>query len=232
MPTRTVDEIASRQRAIGAGLALLVVALTYRVNGFDDLARWWAAGTAILLGVVLADALGEVRSLLPTPGLAPLAVVAALTAIAGCVPETDQLAIAAVIPSVVVLLEVVLRSQVGLEWYAVAAASVAWAGLFGATGRTSALAGALFAWWPVVLVPLVHRLRPIAGQRRAIAVGAIGAVAAVVMARTGGIADSGTTAGLVALAAAAVSLPLAVTVAAGGRSATSTDQPSSGSATG
>ena len=72
---------------------------------------------------------------------------------------------------------------------AVAAAAIGWGGMFGATGRQSALAGALFAWWVVLLPTFLHAMRPIGDQRRAIAVVFVAGVAAVVFARTGGLTD-------------------------------------------
>ena len=204
------DEAVSRRRALGAAVGLAVVIVTYGASGLGDSSRWWAAAAAILVAVALADLLLDVRRLLPVPGVAPLTLVAALVGIGLCVPETDQIPIAALLPLVVVGLEVVGRRQVGIEWYAVAAASVLWAGMFGATGRQSALVGALFAWWAVALVPLVHAVRPLKSTAAGVAVAAIGAVAVAVMARTGGIADTGAAAWLSAVVAAAVSFGLAL----------------------
>ena len=157
--------MTSRRRALGAGIGLAVVVATYGASGLGDSSRWWAAAATVLVAVALADLLPTVRELLPIPGVAPLTLVAALGAIYLCVPETDQIPVAAIVPVVVVVLELVGRRQVGLEWYAVAAASVLWAGMFGAAGRQSALIGALFAWWAVVLLPLVNGLRRLPSGR-------------------------------------------------------------------
>lgn len=220
-------------RAIGAGIGLAVVLVTYGASGVGDDGRWWAALVAIGLAVVLADALAVVRRLLPIPGVAPLTVVAVLVAVYLCVPETDQVPVAAIVPVAVVVMEIVGRRQVGIEWYAMAAASVGWAGLFGASGRQSALVGALFSWWAVVLLPLVRLLwSPVwphvrtrlwhsrssecdepAGTGRgtvvAVIVAVIGAVSAGVMARTGGIDDSASVAWVAAAVIAVVSLVVA-----------------------
>jgi hypothetical protein len=204
------DVMTSRRRALGAGIGLAVVIVTYGPSVLGDSSRWWAAAATVLVAVALADLLPAVRQLLPIPGVAPLTIVAALVAIYLCVPETDQIPVAAILPVVVVALELVGRRQVGLEWYAVSAASVLWAGMFGATGRQSALIGALFAWWAVALLPLVHAARPIPTKVAAVAVAAIGAIAVVVMARTGGIASTGGAAWLAAGVMAAVSFGLAV----------------------
>ena len=209
-------------RALAAGIGLSIIALTYGASGLGDPGRWWAAFVAIGLAVAAVDVLPGVRRLLPVPGLAPLTIVAALVAVYLCVPETDQIPIAAFVPVVVVALEVVGRRQVGVEWYAVAATSVLWAGMFGATGRQSALVGALFAWWAVALLPLVHAVRPIRSVGAGVVVAVIGAGAAFVMARTGGIADTGSTAWIAAATVAVVSFLVAIAAAnvLGGKSQT------------
>ena len=200
----------SARQALGAGVGLAVVVTTYAASGYGEGSRWWAAALTILLAIALVDLLADVRRLLPVPGVAPLTLLAALVGMYLCVPETDQMAVAAILPVLVVVLEVFGRRQLPVEWYAVAAASVLWAGMFGATGRQSALVGALFAWWAVALVPLVHAVRPIRSVMAGVVVAALGAVAVAVVARTGGIADSGTAAVVAAAIAAAVSFGLAV----------------------
>ena len=211
-----VDVVTSRRRALGAGIGLAVVVATYGASGLGDSSRWWAAAATVLVAVALADLLPTVRELLPIPGVAPLTLVAVLGAIYLCVPETDQIPVAAIVPVVVVALELVGRRQVGLEWYAVAAASVLWAGMFGAAGRQSALIGALFAWWAVVLLPLVNGLRRLpsgrVGTTTAVIIAVIGAVSAAVMARTGGIAATGGDAWLAAVTLAVVSLLVSLVV--------------------
>ena len=202
----------SAARAIGAGVGLLVVVLAYDVSGLGGTDRYWAAGAAILVAVLVADGLSDLRSLVPTPGLMPAALLVTLAAIFLCVPETDQIPVAMIIPSVVLVVELLQQKQMGLEWYAVAAASIGWAGMFGATGRPSALVGALFAWWPIVLPMLVNAVRPIRSALDATLIVAVGAVAAVVMARTGGIADSWSAVAVSVLGAVVVSAGLAALI--------------------
>lgn len=214
------DPAAQRRRAAAAGIGLAIVVTTYGASGYGDGDRYWAAGATVLLAVVLADALVELRALVRIPGLAPLTILAALVAAAACVPETDQMAVAALLPFVVLALELVQRRQVGIEWYAVAAASVAWAAMFGATGRQSALAGALFAWWAVLLPVAVHMVRPIRSAVQAWIIASLGAVAAVAMARTGGIADTWSAVIVSAVVAAGVSFAVAYAVVTMGLGAT------------
>jgi hypothetical protein len=197
---------------IGAGIGLLIVVLTYSVSSLGATDRYWAAGAAILVAVLVADGLTGLCSIAPTPGLVPAALLATLAAIFLCVPETDQIPVAMIVPGVVLAAELLQRRQMGIEWYAVAAASVGWAGMFGATGRQSALAGALFAWWPIVLPMLVNLVRPIRSALDASLVIAVGALAALVMARTGGIADSSSVVVVSVLGAVVVSVGLAALI--------------------
>lgn len=210
------DARASQRRALAAGIGLAIVVTTYGASRYGQGDHYWAAGMTILLAVVLADALPQLRSLVRIPGLGPLAIIAVLVAAAACVPETDQMAVAALLPFVVFALEVVQRRQVGVEWYALAAASVGWTAMFGATGRQSALAGALFAWWPVLLPVIVHFVRPIRSTVQAWIIASLGAVAAVAMARTGGIADGWAAIIVSVVVAAGVSLAVAYAVVASG----------------
>ena len=212
------------RRAIGAAVGLAVVVTTYGPSGMGSSSRQWAAVVAIGIAIAVAELLPSVRSLLPIPGVAPLTIVGALAAIYLCVPETDQVPIAAIVSIAVVLMEVIGRRQIGIEWYAIAAASVGWAGLFGASGRQSALIGALFAWWAVLLLPIVQILWPLrrtlgdeqrASDRstlKAVVIAAVAALSVSLMARTGGIAESTGRAVLAGAVIATVSLLISFAV--------------------
>jgi hypothetical protein len=219
------DDVMSRRRALGAGIGLAIVIATYGPSGLGDAGRWWAAGATIVVAVLLVDLIADLCRLMPIPGTASLTIVAALLAIYLCVPETDQIPVAAFVPVALVGMELVSRRQMGLEWYAVAAASVGWAGLLGATGRQSALVGAIFAWWAVALVPLVHMVRPLPSKAAGLLVAAIGAVSVVVMARTGGIAETAEAAWLAAALIAAASFGIALILVSSIRHDASTTKP-------
>lgn len=208
------DAERSHRRAVAAGIALTVLALTYTTSSLGDETRFWVTIVALGVAVLLPDALDTLRTSLPMPGLVPLALVGVLAPIYLCVPETDQIRTAAVIPIGVAAFELLLRRHAGMEWYALAAGSVAWAGLFGATGRQSALVGALFAWWIVGLLPIVSRIRPVRAQTPAVVIIATGGVAATVMARTGGISSSAGDAWIAAAIAGGASLVVGVVIAA------------------
>jgi len=223
-PGRREDsDLILRHRALGAGLGMLVVVLAYEASRFGNPDRWWAAGGAVVIGVALADRLVDVRALLPRPGVAPLTIVAVLFAVFLCVPETDQLPIVALVPVALVFLEIVERRQMPIEWYMVAAAAVGWGAMFGATGRQSALAGALFAWWAVLLPGFISIGWKVASARSALAIAGVGAIAAVVMARTGGIADSWSI--ILASAALCGSISLLAAVAIARKSAVAVEDP-------
>jgi len=205
-------ETGARWRAVGAGIGLAIVIVTYEPARLGDEERWWAAAAVLLLAVLLADLLAGVRRNLRTPGVAPLPILAALAGTYIAVPETDQFGIAALVPVGLVLMEVIERRQLGPEWYAVAAASVGWAGVFGSAGLQRALVAALFAWWAVAILPLVAKMQPIASAWVAIMVAAIGAVGVAAMERTGGTSSSASKAWLASAAAAVGSLCLALAV--------------------
>ena len=224
VPGRGEDsDLILRHRALGAGLGMLVVVLAYEASRFGNPDRWWAAGGAVVIGVALADRLVDVRALLPRPGVAPLTIVAVLLAVFLCVPETDQLPIVALVPVALVSLEIVERRQMPIEWYVVAAATVGWGAVFGATGRQSALAGALFAWWAVLLPGFISIGWNVASARSALAIAGVGAIAAAVMARTGGIADSWSI--ILASVALCGSISLLAAVAIARRSTAAVDDP-------
>lgn len=182
-------ERSDRARAIGAGLAMLVVVLAYGASSLGDPERWWASVVALVVGVLLADGLAALRAMLPVPGMAPLTLVATTFVVTLCVPETDQLPLVVMLPGALVFLEVLARRQFSIEWYVVSSAAIAWGAMFGATGRQSALAGALFAWWVVLLPAIAHLVRPVAELWRALTITGLAFVAASVFARTGGISD-------------------------------------------
>ena len=95
--------------------------------------------------------------------------------------------------------------------HAVAVGIVLWSGLYGATGRESAIVGALFAFWPLVLVVIVCHW-PGRAQPRPMTrwiIGLIGGIAAVAVARTGALEP---TIGP-ALLAVAIALPASLAVA-------------------
>ena len=204
--------------AIGAAVGLAVIATTYDAVGYRD--RQWVAAVVLAIALALVHVLPEVRRLFSFPGLAPASLLLVLIGLYLCVPETNQIRIAAMFPVAVIVLEVVGRRQVGLEWYGVAAAAVFWAGMLGTAGRPSAIVGALFAWWAIcllgvvsVVVGVVRRSRPIRSTPAATLAVLIGTASAWGVARTGGLVEKGTREPMAtAVGAAVVSFALALAI--------------------
>jgi hypothetical protein len=146
-----------------------------------------------------------------TPGEVPALLGLTAIAIYGCVPETGQMRAIGVMLAPLFVIELVARRQSGLLVHAVAAGIVLWSGLYGATGRDSAIVGALFAFWPLVLVVIMchwpGRAQPSPVIRWII--GLIGGIAAVAVARTGALEP---TIGP-ALLAVAIALPVSLVAA-------------------
>jgi hypothetical protein len=146
------------------------------------------------------------------PGEVPALLGLTAMAIYGCVPETDQMPTIGWMIVGLFAIEVVTRTTSAVGVHTLAAAIVLWSGVYGATGRGSAIVGAWFAFWPLVLVVgsmLAFNSQP---PRRWV-IGLIGGMAAIAVARTGAI-DTDTTPALVAVAVAApVSIAAAWAVA-------------------
>lgn len=187
-------------------LAGWVLSESWGPSRLGDPERWWAVAGVLATAGVLAWALPELRRLLPRPGDVPLVLGSVLLAIYLCVPETDQIPRVALVVTVVVIGEAVSRRPLPMVLLAIVAADVMWAGVFGATGRQSALVGMLVAWWPVVLLPLAAAWRPTVVDRgtwfRGLIV-TIGAIAAIGVARTGALEPTVTP----AIVAAAIAIP-------------------------
>jgi hypothetical protein len=147
-----------------------------------------------------------------TPGEIPALLGLAAIAIYGCVPETsDQMQAIGVMLTVLFVIELVTRATSAPLVLIVASAIVLWSGLYGASGRGSAVVGALFAFWPLVLVVVVCHW-PGRTQPRPVTrwiIGLVGGIAAVAVARTGALEP---TVGP-ALVAVAVALPISLAVA-------------------
>jgi hypothetical protein len=125
-----------------------------------------------------------------TPGELPVLLAYATAAITACVPETGQMPTVAWMVVGLLAVELLTRSTSALPVQVTAIGIVLWSGLYGATGRTSAVIGAWFAWWPLLLVVAADRVGGPLTARTRWAIGAIGGAAALAVARTGGIATA------------------------------------------
>jgi hypothetical protein len=147
----------------------------------------------------------------PAPGEVPLLLLWTAVAIYGCVPETDQMVAVGLMIVGLLAIELVTGVRSPPFVHALAAAIVLWSGLYGATGRGSAVVGTWFAFWPLALVALVTLLAGPVRPLVRVVIGAIGGIAALAVARTGGI-DPATGPALVAVA---VAVPVSLAAAFG-----------------
>lgn len=199
---------------VGLVGAWLVLRVSWGPSRLGERERWWAAVGVVLVSVALAWAVPAMRRLLPRPGDVPLVLAGVLVAIFLCVPETDQIVRVAAVVGVLTIGEGVTRRRAPWWLMGPVVAYVMWAGIFGATGRQSALVGALVAWWPMLLLPMLAIWRPAlarTGEWTRGGISLIGFLAAVAVARTGALEP---TIGP-ALAATAIALPVSLATAVG-----------------
>jgi len=129
-------------------------------------------------------------------------------AVYGCVPETDQMREVGVVVVAGAVVEVVRRLPLPAPALVGAWGLVAWSALYGATGRPSALIGGLFA----LVAPVAAGLAARRGFVAAFRVGGVWAVAALVVARTGGIEPTTRPAVVAALVGALVAAAVSALV--------------------
>lgn len=175
---------------LGALAGLAVVALAWDDSDLGSPDHRWAIAAVIGTGAVVGWALRPVSRLLPRAGSFPLVLTPVLAAVYACVPETDQVRPLAAAVGVSLLVELFARAPLPWWWHGVLAWLVLWGAVYGATGRQSAIVGGLFAWWPLVLPLAVALAVPGMASRSEVvpwSIVVIGAVAAVAVARTGGL---------------------------------------------
>lgn len=182
-------EGAGERLAIGALSGLLAVAGSWAASDLGSGDRWWAVPAALAVASLVALALPALGRLLGYPGLVPLALLGWLAAVYGCVPETDHVPAAAVLLAGAAVVEVVTRRCLGYAWWLAGAVAVLWSGLYGATGRPSALVGALFGAWVVLLGPLLALVARLGRTPTLVrwTVVAVGVAAALIVSRTGAL---------------------------------------------
>jgi hypothetical protein len=131
----------------------------------------------------------DARRLLPRPGSTGLTQLAWLAAVYGCVPETDHIPAVGLLIVGMLAVEVVSHEHLPVGWQLGVSGIVLWAGLFGATGRGSAVVGTLFGAWPVLIGPITARCTRLGRAHELVrwSVVGTGAVAALIVARTGAL---------------------------------------------
>lgn len=154
----------------GGGIALALIGSATAV------AWWWA--------------LVACRVWAPWPMVVPSMAMAAATATYLCVPETDHMKGVALLLVGMFAIEAVAAEALPAGWHGLMFAVVLWAGLWGGHWRDSAVVGAVFAGWVLVLPALVARSRRTVTRRRRLMVIAVAAAGTGVVARTGALANS------------------------------------------
>lgn len=176
--------------AAGAGALVLSV----RDVSFAGRDNGWAVVVAVATALAGWWAVPPARAALAAAGGCWWVLLGSAGAVYACVPETDQMREVAVVVAAGGVVEVLRGRQLPAPALVAVFALVEWSALYGATGQARALAGGLFALSPLVAVAVVAALVP--GRRRAgvawlpWAIGATWVAAALVVARTGGIATS------------------------------------------
>jgi hypothetical protein len=197
-------------RLLAAGAVTFLVLLFAR-DVLDGL-WWWVGPSVAAIAVALAFAIPIDQRLLP-PGWTPGLILGVIAINYACVPETDHFVEIAVLPALLIGAE--LWSNRRLPWgvLVATAAFVLWGGVYGATGRESALVGALFSWWPVVTLPCFARWLPTVRTPRLVSLALVIvplASAPAVVSRSGALEP---TVGR-ALSEVAVAAPVSLAVAA------------------
>lgn len=174
-----------------AGAGALVASV--RDASFAGRDNGWAIGAAVAVALAGRWAVPHVRGALAGGGCWWV-LLGSVAAVYGCVPETDHLREVAVVVALGGAVEVLCSRQLPAPALVAAFALVEWSALFGATGQARAIAAGLFALSPLVAVAVVAALAPGRGRPPAAwlpwAVGTTWVLAALVVARTGGIATS------------------------------------------
>lgn len=178
-----------RRTALGAVAGAAAVGASWAASDLGGRPRWWAVAGAIGLAMVLAGSFPAARRLGPQPGWVGLTQLAWLASVYGCVPETDHVVAVGLLIAGVAAVELVAQEQLPVAWQVGIFGVVLWAGLYGATARQSALVGALFGAWPVLIGPLVARFTHLGRAHQLVrwAVTGVGAAAALIVARTGAL---------------------------------------------
>jgi hypothetical protein len=112
-----------------------------------------------VIAVALTVALPIDQRSLP-PGWGPGLLLGVWAIIYACVPETDPIVNLVVIPVALGIVELWANRRVGWGWLYAMAGLIMLTGIYGATGRESALVGALFSWWPVIALACLDRYLP------------------------------------------------------------------------
>ena len=178
-------------RALALLVGLLIVVGSWRTSHLNERDHAWAIAMTIVVALGLNEVVPVAWRLLARPGVLPIVIATSAAAVFLCVPETtEQMGDIGLVIVVGCGVELFHRRQLPVWWHLITVGLVLWGGVYGAYGRQSALVGAFFAQWPVIIVPVVAALLPTLRRVPETVrwlVTAIGAAAALVVARTGAL---------------------------------------------
>ena len=150
-----------RRTVVDLLVGSVAVGLAWNSAGFDQPGMLLASLGAVVAVVTAVVAGSTLEQALPQPCATVLIAVGPWLAIYACVPETsDQMFHVAALLVVLGTTEVALSSRLPWWVHSATVGVVAWAGLYGSSGRSSAVVGAVFALWPFVLLPAALVLAP------------------------------------------------------------------------
>ena len=211
-----------RYNPVIRGLLAVPGALLVTFNAFPYLLQRWSAQLLSLVVVLAVVAAPAVRQLAPASGAYWLMVLMSIGGIYACVPETGHLQSLVLAVVALGLAEVVTGVRWGPGVTSVGVGMLGWAVVYGGTFRDSAVVGGAASFGLLALAPVVvlcsgrQRLSDghVTSDRwRTPAMVMLQAATALIVGRTGGLADSAHTAWvqvLPALAATAVITVLAM----------------------
>lgn len=195
VPSSTPKPVFSAWMRYGIALGVSVLAIATAWNASilsNRSARWVLVATPITC-LLVAWAFPILRQSIRQPGVVPMALASSMAAVYGCVPETDQIPPIALCVAIVLLIELITWRPLPTSWFAGVATIMLIGGLYGATGRQSALIGALFAAWTLVFLPIVELIQPrVRGASETVRwfIAGIGSIGSIVVARTGALQDT------------------------------------------
>lgn len=204
---------STRMVLAGAGGALIVSSAWSATFEFRPLD--WAAVAVVLIAIGLVWAIPILFHAFTSPMYTWVLFAGCLGAVHVCVPENGQTAEIGLLIACAGVAELLMRRRLPAPVWSAAAASVLWAAVFGASGQTRAVIGGVFALVPIIataaLVRPRHAFRPMT-EARQWSIAAIWMTAAWIVARTGGVADTGSAAWVAVGIAVMVAVPSSVMV--------------------
>lgn len=197
----------STRTALAGASGILIVASAWSAT-FESRELDWAVPAVVMVAAGTARAVPVLFHSFTSPMYTWVLFAGCLGAIHVCVPENDQTTEIGLLLACGGVAEFLMRRRLPAPVWSAAVAGLLWTAVFGATGETRAVIGGLFALVPIMATAFFVRQRnagrPMTETRRW-SIALVWLAAAWVVARTGGVAETG--------AAALVSVGLAVVVA-------------------